>query len=134
MSPASGQGEANLAVTVGANTAMSTRTGQVLVNGEPFQVTQEAATTPPPQCSYTLSPGSRNVSENGGTAIVQLTTGFTCSWTASSTVPWITIESPVSGTGPATIIYRIERNRDDDSRVGSVVVAGRIHTVRQSGD
>jgi hypothetical protein len=135
VSPASGQGEASLAVTVSANTATSARTGQVSVNGQPFQVTQDAAAgPPPPPCSYSLSPTSRNVSDNSGTATVQLTTGSTCSWTASSTVSWITFESPTSGTGSATIRYRFAQNQSDDPRTGFVVVAGRIHTVRQDGD
>ena len=135
VSPTSGQGEASLAVTVGVNTATSTRTGQVSVNGQPFQVTQDAAPgPPPPPCSYSLSPASRNVSDNTGTATVQLTTGPTCSWTASSTVSWITFESPTSGTGSASIRYRFARNESDNPRTGFVVVAGRIHTVRQDGD
>ena len=135
VTPAAGQGEANLAVTVSVNTATSARSGQISVNGQAFQVTQDAAAgPPPPPCSYVLSPASRNVNDNGGTAVVQVTTGPTCSWTASSTVTWITIESATSGTGTTSILYRIARNQSNNDRVGSVVVAGRIHTVRQDGD
>jgi hypothetical protein len=136
VSPASGQGEASISVTVAENPATTGRTGRVTVNAQQFQISQAAASAspPPPPCSYSLSPVSRSISESGGTRSVRVSTGATCGWSASTTVSWIVITSATSGVGTADISYRVERNRSSSDRVGVVAVEGRLHIVRQDGD
>jgi hypothetical protein len=128
-SPASGQGQASLTVTVGTNTQQTGRTATVFVNDASMKVTQAAAPAP---CSYALSPPTRSFSENGGTGTVAVQTGSSCTWNASTGASWITI-SNTSGTGPGTVIYVVERNQSHNSRTGTISVAGRTHTVTEAG-
>jgi hypothetical protein len=132
VSPTDGQGATTVNVSVSANTQAAPRNGVVSVNGYGYSVTQAAAAGTP--CSYTLSPTSRTINENGGSRTVQVTTGVTCPWMATSSVPWITFESATSGVGTATITYRVARNTDDAPRIGVITIGGRTHTVVQSGD
>ena len=138
-SPTAGQGEATLTLTVAANTAQSTRAGSVSVADQLYQVNQAAAAAPPPpppppNCTYGLAPVSRTIGENGGTRDVRVVTGPACPWTATPLVDWITILGNPSGTGTATIQYRVDRNRSDDPRIGTIVIAGQVHVVLQAGD
>lgn len=141
VSPTSGQGEATLALNVSANTAQDTRSGTVTVADQQYQVNQDAAAAPPPppppppppNCTYSLTPLSRTISENGGTRDVRVNTASACPWTATSSADWITVLDP-SGSGTATIRYRVDRNRSNDPRIGTITVAGQVHVVLQSGD
>jgi hypothetical protein len=128
-SPATGQGEATLTVSVSSNTQQSVRTGTVFVNDAALKVTQAAAPAP---CSYSLSPTTRSFSENGGTGTFAVQTGPTCPWTASVGVSWIVVSNP-NGTGPATVIYVVERNQSHNSRSATISVAGRSHLVTEAG-
>ena len=134
VSPATGQGEASVTVAVASNPSTSPRAGSVLVNDQPFQVTQNGAAPPPPVCIFALSPSTRTIGDGGGTRSVRVTTGPACVWTAASTVSWISVTSAAAGTGTSDITYRVDRNRSSDDRVGSIVISGSIHLVRQSGD
>lgn len=135
-SPAAGQGEATLTLTVAANTEQSTRAGTVSVADQQYQVSQDAAAPPPPppHCTYGLAPVSRTLNENGGVRDVRIVTGSGCPWTATPLVDWITIVGNPSGTGAATIQYRVDRNRSDDPRIGTIVIARQVHVVLQEGD
>jgi hypothetical protein len=128
-SPASGQGEATLTVSVGTNTQQSTRAATVFVNDASLKVTQAAAAA---ACSYTLSPTSRSFSENGGTGTFAVQTGSSCPWSASVAVSWITISNP-GGTGPATVTYVVERNQSKNSRSATISAGGRSHLVTEAG-
>lgn len=135
LTPANGQGEGTLSLSVAANSQQSTRSGSVTVNGVPFSVTQAAAAAPPPPaCTFVLNPTSRTINENGGARSFTITTTSTCAWTATSTVSWITFESPVSGTGSGRIDYRVARNTSSNSRTGSIRVGSVSHVVIQDGD
>lgn len=134
VTPASGQGDGTVGVNVASNTQQAARATNVRVNDEVFRVTQAAATAPLPPCTYRLDPSSRNIADNGGTRTVRVETAAHCAWTATSSVSWITFESPTSGTGTATITYRVASNGGSNDRFGIVTVAGLIHLVRQDGD
>jgi hypothetical protein len=133
VAPASGQGDGTVGLNVATNTQQAARATNVRVNDELFRVTQAAAAAPLPPCTYRLDPTSRNIGDNPATRTVRVETAAHCPWTATSSVGWITFESPTSGTGTATITYRVERNNGND-RFGIVTVAGLIHLVRQDGD
>jgi hypothetical protein len=127
--PAAGQGDGTLTVNVGANGLQSARTATLTVNDSALTVSQAPAPAP---CSYTLAPSSRSFSENGGTGTFAVQTTAACPWTAVANVSWITISNP-AGTGPATVIYIVERNQSRNSRSGTITVAGRTHLVSEAG-
>ncbi len=58
-------------------------------------------------------------------------------WTASNTVPWITITDGVSGSSDGTIIYNVAQNPSTEGRSGTIWVSGggitRTFTMNQAG-
>jgi hypothetical protein len=69
----------------------------------------------------------------GGLATVNVTTGATCSWTASSQSAWITIVGSGQGTGSRNVTLQIAANTSINVRTGTVIVAGRTFTIQQAG-
>ena len=84
-------------------------------------------------CTYTLSPVSNSFSASGGTGSVTVTAGSGCTWSASSTVPWITVTSGASGTGSGTVNYAVQANTGTGTRTGTLTIAGKSFTVTQGG-
>jgi len=64
---------------------------------------------------------------------VRLTTGASCTWTASSSDTWITITSTASGTGSADIAFRVGNNVSLINRTGKLTVGGQTVTITQAG-
>jgi hypothetical protein len=131
-SPASGQGDATLTVAIAANTQQSARTTSLSINDAVLEIAQAAAPAPPPPCTFNLSPGSRTVNDDPGTATVSIQTGSTCTWTAVSSVTWLTLNT-TGGTGPATLSYSFTRNFSPQSRSGNITIGGEVHRVIQRG-
>jgi FG-GAP-like repeat/Viral BACON domain len=86
----------------------------------------------PPSCTYSLSPTAQSVPAGGGNHSVNVTTQATCSWIATSHVPWITITSGSSGNGNGTVNYSVAANTGTP-RAGTMTIAGLTFTVNQSG-
>jgi hypothetical protein len=54
-----------------------------------------------------------------------------CAWTAESGTPWLTITSGTTGSGSASVVFRVAPT-DGPPRTGTLTVAGRTVTVAQS--
>src|SRR6185436_13295959 len=78
-----------------------------------------------------LSPTSAAVAAGGGTQAVGVTIASTCSWTAVSNDPFITVSGGGSGTGNGTVTLTVAANTGA-ARAGSVTIAGQTFTVTQS--
>jgi hypothetical protein len=102
-----GNGTGTAEVTVAANSDTAPRTGTVTIAGHTFTVTQAA---PPTACTYDLMPTNQAVSNAGGDFTVQITTQPGCGWTAVPDATWIEIVGTPSGTGTATLTYRVQAN------------------------
>ncbi len=83
-------------------------------------------------CAYVLNPTQESVYAGGADYNLQLTTGSGCGWTVLSNNPWITVSSPSSGTGPATITYSVAANTSGGYRSGSITVGGITFSISQS--
>lgn len=125
-SAASGSGSGGVTYTVSANTAETARTGTMTIAGRTFTVTQGGT------CSATISPNSVSAPAEASAGTIDLATGSACSWTASSSVPWLTITGGASGTGAGAVSYAIEANTGITSRMGTITAGGRIFTVSQA--
>lgn len=55
-----------------------------------------------------------------------------CAWTAATNVPWITITSAISGSGPAPVVFRVDPNTGV-ARTGIISVTGFTVTISQGG-
>ena len=82
-------------------------------------------------CSYSLQSGSGSVPPSGATGSVGVIAPSDCSWSASSTAPWLSITS--SGTaGSSDVQYVAQPNTSSTPRSGSLSVAGLTYTVNQA--
>jgi hypothetical protein len=90
--------------------------------------------TPGASCTYTLSEGPFTTTAHfeafGGVGTANMTTGGTCSWSASTTAGWLTITSGGSGTGSGVIHYRVDANAGG-RRQAAIASQGQTFTVTQ---
>jgi hypothetical protein len=85
------------------------------------------------QCtSATVTPTSVSVPSTGSTSAVSVITGTSCSWTAVSTVSWITVTSGATGSGIGQVNYTVAANTTTAARTGSLIVAGVTVTFTQA--
>lgn len=128
---ASGSGNGTVSYSVQANSGAA-RSGTISIAGQTFTVNQAAAAPPPPPaCTYALSSNSQNVAFGGGTGNVNVTTGSTCAWTATSNAAWITVTAGASGTGNGTVSYLVSPNTGA-ARSGTITIGGQTFTVNQA--
>ena len=90
------------------------------------------AITPVVVCSYALGSGSGTFPAAGGSGTVAVTVGAGCSWTASSTLGWVTLTAPASGSGNGSVGFTVAPNTGS-ARSGTIVIAGLSFTVQQVG-
>jgi uncharacterized protein (TIGR03437 family) len=82
------------------------------------------------QCSFDLFPDKQTFAATGGTGtITLLTNDVQCSWTARSTVPWITMTAPLSGAGNAAILFKVAATTI--ARSGKIIIGNRTFTIWQ---
>jgi hypothetical protein len=86
-----------------------------------------------PTCTAQVSPTSQFFSSMGGSGSVNLATSNTCSWSVSNNADWITITSPATGTGPATVTFEVRENFTGIPRSAALIIAGQSFTVVQGG-
>ncbi|MDE0769810.1 MAG: M12 family metallo-peptidase [Opitutaceae bacterium] len=123
--PTIGNGNGTVTVTVTANNTGSERSGLILVAGNNHSITQSAS-----PFEGSIDPLKANFLSTGGNGSVKLTTEHP--WSASSD-SWITITSPTSGTGDATVNYTVAENTSPSARTGTVTIESLQHTVQQFG-
>ena len=126
-----GSGPGPVTYLVQENTATAPRTAAITIGGQTHTVSQAGAALP---CTYDVTPASRTFTASGGPSTVHVATGTGCTWTAVSSVPWITIApSAAAGSGTADIAYTVGINTSTTSRSGTVTVAGKVQTITQDG-
>jgi len=125
ISPASGQGDAQVDYSVAANPLAASRTGVIVVNDHRAELKQAAA------CLYTLTPRQQTAQSTGERLTVTVSTAAGCAWTAVSQSSWISVESGGNGSGNGTVSLRVAPN-PGVGRTGTVSIAGQSHTVSQS--
>ena len=124
-SGSTGSGNGSVTFTVAANPGV-VRTGTLTVAGQTFTVTQAAG------CSYTISPSSKSFSDKGGDGTSSVTAPSSCSWTAVSNAPWITVKSGASDSGNGKVTFHVAENKDNFERIGTLTIAGNTFTVTQA--
>jgi hypothetical protein len=123
---AGGTGNGTVTYSVAANTGNEARTGKLTIAGKTHTVNQAGC--------YAITPGSRTVGPDAATGTVAVTAGSSCAgWTAVSNVPWITITSGAGGTGNGTVAYTVAASADLAPRIGTLTIAGKTHSVTQTG-
>lgn len=128
----SGSGSGNDPVTfeVRENTASTSRQGSLTVAGATINIIQNAAG---PNCAYAIAPGSASLPVGGGAGNLTVSTTAGCAWQATSQAEWITITAGSTGVGSGPVSYSVAANATGKSRKGTISVAGKTFTVKQSG-
>jgi YD repeat-containing protein len=83
-------------------------------------------------CDFLISPGSETFPAAGGSGAISITASDGCSWTAASSVAWMTLTGPVAGTGNGTVNYSVAAN-SGSARSGTITAAGLPFDVEQTG-
>ncbi len=84
-------------------------------------------------CTYSITPKKQTFYASGGKGTINVTTQSDCTWTAASSVDWITITSGSNGTGNGTVKYSVTPNTLTTLRTGNITIAGNTFTVTQNG-
>lgn len=126
----SGNGAGSVGYTVAANTSPNSRSGSIQIAGQTFNVTQAGLA-----CTFSLSPTSQAFNSDGGNGAVTINAtpqGCQTPRTSSTTANWITLSSGASGNGAGTLVYTFSANTTNNSRTGTITIAGQTFTVNQS--
>jgi Putative binding domain, N-terminal/Viral BACON domain len=105
------------------------RSGAITIGGEAVAVRQNGG---PPNCTASIDPSSAAVPAAGGSGTFSVASATGCTWTAASSVQWITVVDGASGSGSAAVRFRVASN-PGDPRTGRIGVAGATFTVNQGG-
>ncbi|MBL8212814.1 MAG: putative Ig domain-containing protein [Bryobacterales bacterium] len=82
-------------------------------------------------CQFTVSPGSYAASPAGDVVRIDVGTRASCSWSAATTLSWITIVSPEERTGSGWTQVQITPNPGSVPRSGAITVAGQAVVIQQ---
>lgn len=119
-SPASGEGNAFLTVTIAENTVTQQRaTALVISSGnlaKTVMIMQDAAVPPP---MLEVSPEDVSISSEGG--VIQLTVTANNPWFAVADEQWISV-TPETGNGNGVILLSVAKNPDPEDRTAHVQV------------
>ena len=119
-------GSANVSFTIGANPAVTSRTGSITVAGKTVTVVQEGL-----RASVECDDTSFGVESDSGTIWVETEGGGT--WTASADVDWIHLFDE-SGTGTTPVMFVVDDyTTTTASRSGTVTIAGHKVVITQQG-
>ena len=126
-SGATGMGLGSATFAVQQNSTGAARTGTVTIAGQTISVTQDANS-----CTYSVTPLSFSVGTLSTTRTVSIVSGTQCTWSATSTVDWMTVTSGATGAGIGNVTFSIAAN-SGAARTGTVTIAGQAVTVNQTG-
>ena len=122
----SGQGNAAVTYSVAANPVPSPRSGGIGVNPDFMTLSQAGA-----PCIISLNRSGDSIGSNGGQLSFNVSTLTGCSWSASTSDGWISINSGQTGNGNGSVGLSIAANSGTE-RAGQVHVASQMYNVTQA--
>ena len=81
-------------------------------------------------CTYALNLGGQAFTSQGGMGSITITTQFGCPWSVGNLPASVTLTSPVSGMGSATVTFQVAANSGGDLST-PFTIAGQSFTVEQ---
>jgi hypothetical protein len=122
----SGSGNGTVSYNVAANPNTTGRSGTITIAGQTFTVTQEAVV-----CTFSVSPTNVVLGWAATSLPINVTTGGSCAWSASSSVSWVTLGSG-GGPGSGNATFNVSSNTTGAIRSGTLTVAGQTIGVTQA--
>ena len=89
-----------------------------------WNLTLTASTT---ACDFTLNPSVQSFPTTGGSSSFGIVMPSACSWTATSTSGWVTVNSAANGSGDATVSFTVAPNFGGP-RSGSIDISNGVVT------
>jgi hypothetical protein len=124
VSPASGQGEATVVLTVVENPIAQPRSGTLTVNDRRVSVVQQAA-----DCYFRFDPTAIVVEPEGANQPLAINTRVGCAWSAATSDSWIRVV-PSSGSGPGDARVYVDANGPERRRA-QLTIAGHLISIEQ---
>jgi hypothetical protein len=121
----SGQGNDTVAATVSRNEQPVSRSASLTVNDQRLTITQQ-----PRPCDLSLQGLAGTIPFTGGTGTMRVTTIAGCAWTATSSAPWLLVQTS-AGSGTADIRFDVLAN-DGPAREATITVAGQTTIISQA--
>jgi len=88
---------------------------------------------PQNNCTFSLNATSVTLTTKGGSKNVSVkAVGTDCSWSATTTNPFITVTSGSTGTGNGKVAFTVPGNTNTTPLVGTINIAGLTFTVNQT--
>jgi hypothetical protein len=130
--PASGVGSGSIRYTVTANRTAVQRATTIALGSVQHTITQTGAAPPP--CTYAINPSEASVPSGSSTGQFTVTTGADCSWEAVSGADWIGVVSGGVRNGSGTVDYRVDANRRETPRAGTIAIQNQTFRLNQAGE
>jgi BACON domain-containing protein/all-beta uncharacterized protein len=128
----SGSGNEVITFEVRENFTSNPRQGAINVSGLHQVVVQDAGLGE--DCQYETTPAFQSFSSSGGTGTISVVAEERCAWQAIVSDSWISITSLGVGIGNGTLIYTTAANTGASARNGSIIIAGKVFSVKQKGN
>ena len=122
---ASGSGSGTITYQYSSNVGAPARVAALTIGDKTFTLQQASG------CAYSYSPSSASIGAAGGDVTFNITTTSVCPWTATTQASWLTVTTPDSGFGNATVIVSAASN-EGPSRDAGVYLNGTYFNVHQS--
>ncbi len=110
--------------------------GELYVVGLNGSISRIAAVAPP--CEFSLIPASQTFGSGGGSGGIAVSAPRGCSYTASTTTPWIHLTGQSDGSENMVRVrfnvgYFVDTHSGQGERTGSITISGQTFVVRQNG-
>jgi hypothetical protein len=122
---ASGVGNGVVRLEIPANSGPS-RTAVVTIAGKTFTLLQNGV------CAATIKPGNYDAGRGADDIKIKVSTDAECTWTAASTVSWVSVADGSTGSGDGTVRLRVQRN-NGPPRAVTLTIAGQPFVLTQQG-
>jgi len=83
-------------------------------------------------CTLTLSNSSQSFDATGGTGNVSVNTSSNCTWTATSSDPFLIVVSGAAGSGNGVVEFRVTPNTTTQARTASLSIGSQKFIVNQT--
>jgi hypothetical protein len=128
------EGSGSVQYRVEANPVAEARSGRIAVGGSEFLVVQGAGDDDGgAACLVVITSGAVGSEGAEEMPITVEASDPECAWVAFSASNWITVTSGSEGSGDGMVTIAVEPNREFSARTGLLSIAGRSHSIQQSG-
>jgi hypothetical protein len=121
----SGTGDGTVRLEIPANSGAE-RTASVTIAGITFTLLQNGV------CSFAIKPGYYDAGRGPDDIVIKVTAQTGCTWTAASSVSWVTVAQGASGSGDGTVHLSVQPN-GGAARAVTLTIAGQPFALTQAG-